>query len=185
MSGIRSLSRNGPDWSSADGPATRPPRRPQGGPRTSAPTTGRSAEPRTLRLDTTPKGQDAAADHARVEEWLRGYVGAPHPDLGRNGPVCPFVPPALNAGAAQFIPLRRGRREPAAAHRRAGGRDGGLRGGGRSPAAVPRSGAGRPAAHPNALMPKPRPMKDQNTRGPARTAMANGSELAQLTVQTG
>lgn len=34
-------------------------------------------------------------------------------------------------------------------------------------------------------LPKPRPMKDQNTTGPARTAMPNGSELAQLTVQTG
>lgn len=34
-----------------------------------------------------------------VQEWLREYVEAPHPDLGRPGAVCPFVTPSRRAGA--------------------------------------------------------------------------------------
>ena len=30
-----------------------------------------------------------------VVEWISTYVVRPHPQLGRNGIVCPFVPPAL------------------------------------------------------------------------------------------
>jgi hypothetical protein len=29
--------------------------------------------------------------------WLTGYVGAAHPDLGRDGYICPFVQPSLQA----------------------------------------------------------------------------------------
>jgi hypothetical protein len=44
---------------------------------------------------------DAAVDqegveHARVMlEWARDFIGRPHPDLGRNGAICPFVPKVL------------------------------------------------------------------------------------------
>ncbi|MGD8574767.1 MAG: YbaK/EbsC family protein [Gammaproteobacteria bacterium] len=31
----------------------------------------------------------------RIAEWVRDYLCQPHPELGRNGPVCPFVPGAL------------------------------------------------------------------------------------------
>ncbi|MFC8528651.1 DUF6875 domain-containing protein [Nocardia sp. NPDC057227] len=34
-----------------------------------------------------------------VSHWLVDYVGRPHPLLGRDGPVCPFVIPALKAGS--------------------------------------------------------------------------------------
>ena len=34
-----------------------------------------------------------------VETWVREYLGRPHPELGRKGPVCPFSVPALNSGA--------------------------------------------------------------------------------------
>jgi hypothetical protein len=30
-----------------------------------------------------------------VSEWIRSFVISPHADLGRTGPVCPFVPAAL------------------------------------------------------------------------------------------
>lgn len=30
-----------------------------------------------------------------VAGWVKSYLCAPHPELGRNGPVCPFVPGAL------------------------------------------------------------------------------------------
>nr|AZG02880.1 hypothetical protein [Streptomyces olivaceus] len=33
----------------------------------------------------------------RVSDWLENYVNAPHPDLGRDGPICPFIEPALRA----------------------------------------------------------------------------------------
>jgi hypothetical protein len=35
-----------------------------------------------------------------ILEWARSYLSAPHPDLGRPGRVCPFVPSSLRA--AQF-----------------------------------------------------------------------------------
>ncbi|GAA2943586.1 DUF6875 domain-containing protein [Streptomyces enissocaesilis] len=41
-------------------------------------------------------------DLARIDDWLRSYVGSVHPELGRRGPVCPFVPPALSDHAVQF-----------------------------------------------------------------------------------
>jgi hypothetical protein len=31
-----------------------------------------------------------------VLDWVRTYVGEPHPELGRSGPICPFVQAALN-----------------------------------------------------------------------------------------
>jgi prolyl-tRNA editing enzyme YbaK/EbsC (Cys-tRNA(Pro) deacylase) len=41
---------------------------------------------------------DVANDHpaiASIATWAREYLCRPHPDLGRNGPMCPFVPGAL------------------------------------------------------------------------------------------
>ena len=32
---------------------------------------------------------------AAVRGWIRDYLGRPHPELGRKGPVCPFAVPAL------------------------------------------------------------------------------------------
>lgn len=41
-------------------------------------------------------------DMSTVLGWLRNYIGAPSDRIGRPGPVCPFVPGALNAGAIRF-----------------------------------------------------------------------------------
>ncbi len=30
-----------------------------------------------------------------IQEWVESFVAKPHPIVGRNGPVCPFVPHAL------------------------------------------------------------------------------------------
>ena len=30
-----------------------------------------------------------------VADWIKSFVARPHKDLGRDGPVCPFVPEAL------------------------------------------------------------------------------------------
>jgi heptaprenyl diphosphate synthase len=42
------------------------------------------------------------ADLAVVLRWLREYVSKPTKDVGRTGPVCPFVPPALDDNAVRF-----------------------------------------------------------------------------------
>ncbi len=45
-----------------------------------------------------PKSPVSLADlrHAHtVLDWLHDYISMPHPELGRGGPVCPFVPQSL------------------------------------------------------------------------------------------
>ncbi|MCF3102496.1 hypothetical protein IPZ58_12995 [Streptomyces roseoverticillatus] len=46
-----------------------------------------------------------AADHELlrpVADWISGHVARPHPDLGRRGAVCPFVPLAQRLGLVRF-----------------------------------------------------------------------------------
>ncbi len=38
-----------------------------------------------------------------VSAWLGTVVSRPHPQLGRDGPVCPFVQPAVRAGALSIL----------------------------------------------------------------------------------
>ncbi|MGV9674225.1 DUF6875 domain-containing protein [Nocardia sp. NPDC003482] len=38
-----------------------------------------------------------------LSRWLTERVGRPHPDLGRDGPICPFVLPARKAGALTLL----------------------------------------------------------------------------------
>lgn len=39
-----------------------------------------------------------------VADWIRSYVVRPHKDLGRAGPVCPFVPAALERRTLWLAP---------------------------------------------------------------------------------
>ncbi|MFH8371516.1 DUF6875 domain-containing protein [Streptomyces sp. NPDC018031] len=39
---------------------------------------------------------------AVLSEWLHDYIGQPHPLINRQGPVCPFVPAAVNARALRL-----------------------------------------------------------------------------------
>jgi heptaprenyl diphosphate synthase len=39
--------------------------------------------------------QSRAGEIDAVHTWIREYLGRPHPDLGRRGPVCPFAAGAL------------------------------------------------------------------------------------------
>jgi hypothetical protein len=48
---------------------------------------------------------DRAALHA-VADWITTYVVKPHKDLGRAGPVCPFVPGALERQILWLAPER-------------------------------------------------------------------------------
>jgi uncharacterized protein DUF6875 len=46
---------------------------------------------------------DLGALHA-VADWIKTYVVRPHEDLGRAGPVCPFVPAALERKTLWLAP---------------------------------------------------------------------------------
>src|SRR5262245_52070686 len=41
-----------------------------------------------------------------VANWTKTFVGRPHKELGRAGPVCPFVPPALERKILWLAPER-------------------------------------------------------------------------------
>jgi Domain of unknown function (DUF6875) len=56
---------------------------------------------------------ELTALHA-VADWIKTYVVRPHKDLGRGGPVCPFVPGALERRTLWLAPEQIGdRRVPA------------------------------------------------------------------------
>ena len=48
---------------------------------------------------------DLDALHA-VADWIEAYIVKPHKDLGRAGPVCPFVPGSLERRALWLAPER-------------------------------------------------------------------------------
>lgn len=54
---------------------------------------------RTRELDE----RDLNALHA-VADWIKAFVAGPHVDLGRAGPVCPFVPRALERKTLWLAP---------------------------------------------------------------------------------
>jgi hypothetical protein len=57
-----------------------------------------------------PAAEHLAADMEALEAvvaWAREYLCAPHPELGRPGPVCPYVPTALQEGSF-FLTVQRG-----------------------------------------------------------------------------
>ncbi|MBD6616962.1 hypothetical protein FNW02_14265 [Komarekiella sp. 'clone 1'] len=41
-----------------------------------------------------------------IMEWVKSFLGRHHPDLGRPGPVCPFVPHALKSNSIQMAVIR-------------------------------------------------------------------------------
>ena len=43
---------------------------------------------------------------ATVNRWMRTYLSRPHPRLGREGPVCPYVPLALEQHAVWMTTIR-------------------------------------------------------------------------------
>jgi len=46
--------------------------------------------------DECPAADPLAPYQARIREWATEYLVAPHPDLGREGPVCPFSAGAIS-----------------------------------------------------------------------------------------
>lgn len=51
--------------------------------------------PRLMRISEIDRNEDPASPMGRVLGWIRGFLARPHPQLGRPGLVCPFVPTAM------------------------------------------------------------------------------------------
>ncbi|MFN6464267.1 MAG: DUF6875 domain-containing protein [Nostoc sp. DedVER02] len=41
-----------------------------------------------------------------IMDWVKSFLGKPHPDLGRPGPVCPFVPHSLKSNSIRLAVIR-------------------------------------------------------------------------------
>lgn len=51
--------------------------------------------PRLMRISEVDQNCDPKSSLGCILNWIRGFLARPHPQLGRNGTVCPFVPVAL------------------------------------------------------------------------------------------
>lgn len=56
---------------------------------------GRFSEPRLRRISEVERTCDPRSPLRCVLEWIRSFLARSHPQLGRSGSVCPFVPIAL------------------------------------------------------------------------------------------
>jgi hypothetical protein len=41
-----------------------------------------------------------------IKEWVKNFLGRPHPNLGRPGAVCPFVPRSLRSNSIRLTVIR-------------------------------------------------------------------------------
>jgi hypothetical protein len=57
----------------------------------------------TTNEDATNDVDLLANDFSVIQEWLNEYVSRPNAELGRKGPVCPFIPPAMRADAVDYV----------------------------------------------------------------------------------
>ena len=51
--------------------------------------------PRLMRMSEVERAQDPDSSLTRIAKWTREFLARPHPQLGRKGAVCPFVPLSL------------------------------------------------------------------------------------------
>lgn len=50
--------------------------------------------------------EEAAVINTIAAEYIEGFLAKPHPDLGRKGPVCPFVPKSMRLNSLYFCVMR-------------------------------------------------------------------------------
>lgn len=43
---------------------------------------------------------------AETMHWVKNFLAKPHPDLGRGGPVCPFLPRTLKLNTLRLVAIR-------------------------------------------------------------------------------
>jgi hypothetical protein len=53
------------------------------------------SKPRLMRVTEVERTCDPASPLGCILEWVRSFLAHPHPQLGRHGSVCPFVPISL------------------------------------------------------------------------------------------
>ena len=53
------------------------------------------AQPQLMRISEVERNCSLSSPLRCVSEWIRAFLARPHPQLGRPGSVCPFVPIAL------------------------------------------------------------------------------------------
>lgn len=56
---------------------------------------GTLSRPRLMRISEVERSFDPSSPLCCIADWIRKFLACPHPQLGRNGTVCPFVPVAL------------------------------------------------------------------------------------------
>jgi hypothetical protein len=56
-----------------------------------------TVSPRLMRISEVDGSCDAMRSIQGVVNWVRTFLALPHPNLGRKGAVCPFVPTALGS----------------------------------------------------------------------------------------
>jgi hypothetical protein len=69
-------------------------------------TQSQQLEPRVRVVTFGGDSRDAErlpGDINTIQTWLSEYVSRPNPELGRKGPVCPFIPPAMRADAVDYV----------------------------------------------------------------------------------
>lgn len=54
-----------------------------------------AAFPRLMRVSEVDRDYPRGTPLAQVLDWVRAFLARPHPELGRKGAVCPFVPVSL------------------------------------------------------------------------------------------
>ncbi|HJZ56405.1 MAG TPA: hypothetical protein VKE74_15680 [Gemmataceae bacterium] len=59
--------------------------------------------PRLYRPDDVAQTAKDLPVIERVATWCREFLARPHPELGRGGSVCPFIPRALNLNSVSFV----------------------------------------------------------------------------------
>jgi len=48
--------------------------------------------PTLMRISQVLATQSADSPLVEIVDWVKNFLGKPHPEVGRKGPVCPFVP---------------------------------------------------------------------------------------------
>ena len=65
--------------------------------------------PQAMQLYTPIELEDLQQDLPylmEISEWAKNFLARPHPDLGRSGAVCPFVPKALKSNSIRLAAIR-------------------------------------------------------------------------------
>jgi len=64
-----------------------------------------SSLPRLMRVSEIDRNYDTTSPLGSVVGWIRDFLARPHPQLGRPGLVCPFVPLALKLDTIWLVEM--------------------------------------------------------------------------------